>query len=125
MNWRFWRRPKKQSLKDIRNMNEDWRRGDLAECISEEGFNPVSDYDPKFGDILRVTGIKDGVDRTGRYILYGLGFEGKPHDTFWITTAFRKLRPVNEPASEDFIKQITSPKITKETKEKGPVYGNT
>lgn len=95
--FRRWRKPAKPAPRDCRNMNEDWKPGDLAECIADNWClsNPHS---PKVGDVLRVSRVQEGLGVANRALIYGLGFEGKPANAHWETTCFRKLRPVQEPA---------------------------
>ena len=90
---------------DRRFMNEDWRVGDLAECIVGD-WDPGSPHDPRLGERLRVSGLRDGVSATGYCRAYFLLFEGKPQNYSWINLGFRKLRPSIEPASEEFRREL-------------------
>lgn len=92
-------------------MNEDWRPGDLAQCIADDWIIPTGE-DPKIGDILRVTKVLDltgDYPNAGRVRFYALRFEGKRWQGGWETAAFRKLRPVLEPAEEEFTNLIKRP----------------
>ena len=73
----FRREPEPPKVQDRRWMNEDWRVGDLAECICGNWEFPQPE-DPMSGDILRVTSIGDGPTPDGRLLITALGFEGKP-----------------------------------------------
>lgn len=93
---------------DLRGWNEDWRVGDLAQCVVKGGWAEPLPDDPKFGDILRVNHMIEGVDLTGTSVVSALGFEGKPGRTFWACRAFRKLRPMIDPAEDEFIADLTT-----------------
>ncbi|SKB26969.1 hypothetical protein [Sphingopyxis flava] len=78
--------------RDMRNMNEDWKAGDLARCVAHY-FVPGTPEDPHFGDILRVSEVYQG-SILGRHALaYGLRFHGKSSPHGWICTAFIKIKP--------------------------------
>jgi hypothetical protein len=100
MNW-FRRKPAPPAkpIRDLRNMNEDWAVGDLAQCI-DGNWPDTSQANPKVGDVLRVAEVIDGTTRPANYRAYGLGFSGKPSNIYWECTAFRKLRPATTEFSE-------------------------
>lgn len=79
--------------RDVRGWNEDWQVGDLARCINRSGWSPPEPFDPKFGDIPRVSGLWEGKSFTGSFIGSGLKFEGKPQNRIWHCIAFVKIRP--------------------------------
>lgn len=97
--WPFRRKPTPPV--DHRIMNEDWAVGDLAQCIDDRFCDPEP-FDPKVGDVLRVAGIDDCTNHRNRRCIWLL-FEGKTGIVGYECVAFRKLRPVNEPAEKDFI----------------------
>lgn len=88
---------------DLRSMNEDWQRGDLAECIFDDWIFRIPDS-PQVGDILRVSEVCEGVSFGAR--IYTLSFEGKDPRQGWATQCFRKIRPVHEPAEASFVASI-------------------
>lgn len=98
--FRHWRKPAPQSTPaapdDCRNMNEDWKPGDLAECI-DDGWSHPNPHCPKVGDVLRVSAVLTGITQDSR-LIYALKFVGKPGTEAFETVCFRKLRPVQEPA---------------------------
>lgn len=91
---------------DKRAMNEDWAVGDLAECIDGDRWikDFASEADPKTGDILRVRELIDAVNHHS-VRAYFLFFEGKS-EVGYASQAFRKIRPLHEPASKEFIESI-------------------
>lgn len=93
-------------------MNEDWRVGDLAECIASRWADSDS-ADPVKGEIRRVSGIIDGVNDRYAVRVLALSFEGYGAES-WCTTGFRKIRPLHEPAEEEFTALIKRPVRTKE-----------
>lgn len=100
----FRRQPKTQPppIADQRD-GEDWQPGDLALCISG-AFLPPSLYDPRVGDLLRVTHVIDAVADFGFEVrMIALTFESKPADTGWQSTAFRKVRPEIKAAEDEFV----------------------
>lgn len=104
MIWPFRRRPRQKNsspVRDRRTMNEDWRAGDLACCISNSFYRP-SQHNPNVGDVLRVTRVVEGFALDARVRLYGLQFESKPGNMAWDVTAFRKLRPTLRAADASF-----------------------
>ena len=103
--WPFARKGPTLALPDQRGLNEDWRAGDLAECIESGWQHPNDPHHPKVGDVLRVSAITDGpcvcVGRPAALIT-GLRFEGKPQNRAWHCRSFRKLRPVHTAADVAF-----------------------
>ena len=106
MIWPFRRRRKEKPLPPI---NEDWRPGDLAECIdgrpwSGDGPGPAK------GQISRVTRVTiDKLQTTGEPA-YGLGLEG--FAGLYNAAYFRKLRPVHEACDVGFAALIKRPRRT-------------
>lgn len=87
---------------DDQRDSEDWQPGDLALCISG-AFLPPSLYDPRVGDLLRVTHVIEAVANFGFEVrMTALTFESKPADTGWQSTAFRKIRPEIKAAEDEF-----------------------
>ena len=105
---RFWpfgrRKPVQPPLPDGRQLSEDWKAGDLAICaIGPYGGWPAQNpFDPKDGDVLRVTRVRDEIGFNGFYQYRGifLGFEGKPQDHAWDNRNFRKADVRHEPATK-------------------------
>lgn len=103
--WPFRRKPKINPPADQRVWNEDWRAGDLAECLHGVWLF-TTPYDPKAGDVLRVAGAVEGVSIDGAVLVYALSFEDKPAGHAWATQGFRKLRPSLEAADERFVAEL-------------------
>lgn len=80
---------------DRRGWTEDWQVGDLAQCLVDQFDGPTL-QDPKRGEVLRVAGLWEGVDIRGAFILSGLSFEGRSPNSFWVQSAFRKIRPAEQ-----------------------------
>ncbi|SKB32183.1 hypothetical protein [Sphingopyxis flava] len=78
--------------RDMRKMNEDWKAGDLAMCVVPFFF-PGSAFDPRLGEILRVSEVTEGPVALVNAVAYGLRFHGKPANHAWVCTAFIKIRP--------------------------------
>ncbi len=99
--WPFSRRrtPAPPPIIDRREDNEGWQVGDLAECISDR-WRTICPSNPRVGDILRVSQVGEGVAIEVPVLMVWLAFEGRPLG--YQCTAFRKLRPVQEPASDEF-----------------------
>lgn len=98
------RKPKPSRINDERVWNANWEVGDLAECIFD--FPPCWSFNPKKGDVLRVSYIRDDIATDGMTRAYFLHFYGKPAHCGWATIAFRKLKTVQEPASAAFTAEI-------------------
>lgn len=107
MIWPFRRRRKQKPLPPI---NEDWRAGDLAECISEGSWSFESSLEdgPAKGQICRVTKVVAGHLFGTDQPAYGLGFVGFGY--FYRASDFRKLRPVHEACDVGFAALIKRPK---------------
>lgn len=95
------------SRPDPRRATDDWKAGDLGECIGKEpwffmGRGPTPG--PRPGDLVLVTavGTACGFD--------ALMIEGWPH--WWQASAFRKLRPNQREGSRtawrDLLKTVPS-----------------
>ncbi len=84
---------------DRRIWNEDWRIGDVAECVSDHWYESVKPWErPKVGDRLIVTGFSEGRDRHSGDLRYFLHFS--EYRNGLSTPAFRKVRPVSTESSE-------------------------
>lgn len=108
---RFWpfRKPPPPPHEDRRDNSDDWRPGDLAECLVHPlRWARMTPHNPGRGDILRVTDVRDeigyGHGQMVRCIF--LSFEGKPDDLSWESKCFRKIRPTYEPADRSFIERL-------------------
>ena len=101
MIWPF-RRP--ASPIDRRNTREDWKPGDLAECIRDNWIEP-SGNDPKVGDIFRVRRVNDATNHLNVRAIF-LFFDGRTGRTGYSSTAFRKVRHTYEPADRSFIEKL-------------------
>lgn len=104
----FSRQPEPPRIIDQRGLNEDWRVGDLALCL-HSGWVPPDPAHPRAGDLLRVSAISDGVAIGTNHLISALGFEGKPVDQFWSCFGFRKVRPDQTAATDDFTALIKRP----------------
>lgn len=100
--WPFGRRRPKPlpPPRDERYSAEDWAKGDLAECLSDD-WTPPEPNDPKKGAILRVSKVDEMVANESVLII-ALHFEGFGQEWGYDCNCFRKLRPTLEPATDDF-----------------------
>lgn len=89
----FGRRP----IKDVREGG--WRRGDLAVCIRDDWEEPGS-LCPQKGDILRVAGVQEAVERGVRAVF--LRFETYPRREFFMSNGFRKVVRDDQAADDEF-----------------------
>jgi hypothetical protein len=102
--WPFTRKPKPLNPGPI---NEDWRVGDLAECLFEGAWfggnsgNIASGLDK--GDVSKVLAIGIGRTKLGgdRYFLTLGGFRGE-----FDASCFRKVPPLNSEADAEFTAKI-------------------
>lgn len=103
--WPFPRKPKSINPGPI---NEDWRVGDLAECVEQKGWSqddtgqPIDG--PEKGDILTVLEVeprRTNLRGDGWY----LGFAAYPM-RFLAATGFRKVPPISTEASAEFTAKI-------------------
>lgn len=93
--------------KDRRQWSDDWRRGDLAECVSDPDPLGMLSDSPRVGQTLRVSFVRpDEITTDGTARLHALGFVGKPANHAWANQCFRKLRPSIEAADEEFTAEI-------------------
>lgn len=99
MIWPF--RKRKPEVRDCRIMNEDWCRGDLAECLTSD-WVPHESFHPRKGEVLRVIAVQESFVEVANAMMFTLRFEGKPQDCAWDCTCFRKLRPVQAAADQSF-----------------------
>lgn len=111
--WPFRRKPKPADpapvspphpIADRRFMNEDWKVGDIAECMTDDWPRNGKPH-PRKGDRLRVTRIIENVGTLG-YLCYGLCFEEKAAHLSWECVCFRKLRLTIEPATDEFTAEL-------------------
>lgn len=89
---------------DRRAWNEDWRAGDLAECLVPYWTPFVPDGAPKMNEIRRVRFTREGPTIDNKFLVIGLVFDGS--DYGYCCTCFRKLRQTIEPAEEEFTTYI-------------------
>lgn len=94
--------PSPPSPVDRREMNEDWTVGDLAECIADNWSKQDFPGNPRVGDVLRVSGVTEGIALGSNHLIIALGFESKQANLYWDCTSFRKLRPALDPAEDEF-----------------------
>ena len=100
--WPFTRKPKPINPGPI---NEDWRVGDLAECIIPRGDRWHGGGGPENGDVLCVTEVHAGRGYfTGRPGWF-LGLKGEPLSRY-DARYFRKVPPLNTEASAEFTAKI-------------------
>lgn len=84
-------------------INENWMAGDFAENLGDGEWD-VDGIGPQHGDVCRVSDVLPGRTASGRRWLLGLnGFPG-----YFNASAFRKVLPMNAPASAEFVAQIKS-----------------
>ncbi len=105
----FGRKPKPPV--DRRGWSEDWQVGDVALCISDMWHLQFAD-DPKRGDVLRVCGLVEGLNTTGKAIISALQFEGKPANHAWAEKMFQKIRPAEQcftEAMRNLLRQPVTP----------------
>ncbi|TXH10346.1 MAG: hypothetical protein E6R03_15540 [Hyphomicrobiaceae bacterium] len=86
---------------DQRHMSDDWKAGDLAECINAGFISVPGMVHPKLGDVLRVSAVDEGPDSVLGIQIIALRFEGRGN-CGWDNRNFRKLRPTTEPAEQEF-----------------------
>lgn len=96
MMWPFTRKkradaPDAVPPKDQRVWNEDWRVGDVAQCVNRSGNWSGRGVGPTYGERLVVTGVCEGVF-PGNFLGYRLEFAEFPGCVF-VCTEFRKVRP--------------------------------
>lgn len=85
--------PPAPPIRDLRNWNEDWRIGDIAECVTSKWHECVEPWNrPALGARFTVLGFKEGTGWGGRAKGYFLKLEGWPVSLS--TCSFRKVRPV-------------------------------
>lgn len=84
--------PPAPEIEDRRGWSEDWKVGDLARCVSDL-WRFKDAFDPKIGDILRVSDLSEGPAKGADLIASFLLFEGKPQNKAWHNSAFTKIRP--------------------------------
>lgn len=100
--WPFTRKPKPLNPGPI---NEDWRVGDLAECMLPIGWGWAMDADgPDRGDVCRVVHVYPGITTGSGEHAWFLLLKGF-HDGF-ATNSFRKVPPLNSEASAEFTASI-------------------
>ncbi len=109
----IWPLNRKPRIIDRRNMNEDWQVGDLAVCVGDDWEFPHV-ADPRAGEVLRVNHIEEGISPSGVRAFY-LGFEGKPVLVYWEVVCFRKLRPNEVRAREEWRAMLRQPAPGKPT----------
>jgi hypothetical protein len=109
MIWPFRRKPAPPAISDHRNLNEDWAPGDLAVCVNDEWLPTVDAFDPRKGDVLRVSSVEDAVDQKRGYRAYWLRFVGKSNP--YECVGFRKIRP----AEDEFTMLVRKRKKAPET----------
>ena len=90
--------PKPLPLHDLRGLNEDWKVGDLAECICDDWSVPLT-CNPKKGEFLTVSRVSDDGDQVvdgRRFQFHALEFFDKPRGAAWHCASFKKHRGVVE-----------------------------
>lgn len=87
-----WFKSRKVKSHDLRNWNEDWQIGDVAECIRDDWHRDTPPWSrPRIGQRFIVVGFTDDfADYTGNRH-YFLHF--KDCKIAWSCTAFRKVYP--------------------------------
>lgn len=105
----FSRKPKPPV--DRRGWSEDWQVGDRAQCIADDWLDDVP-YNPKRGDVLRVSSLAEGPTSDGTYVISALMFEGKPTNRGWHEAYFQKIRPAEQcftEAMRNLLRQPVTP----------------
>jgi hypothetical protein len=98
--WPFSRKPNPLNPGPI---NEDWRAGDLAECICEGGPQWPCGSGPSKGDVLKVKYVRAGRQSDGADG-WGLWFD--QYQRGYAAVDFRKVPPLNSKATAEFTAQI-------------------
>lgn len=101
---RFFRRFRGQPSSTLGPINEDWRAGDLAECVDGCWVPPMAVDIPVLGSIYRVTAVYIGHDVRDGSPIWSLRLEGmnaRPYSGY-IASAFRKVTPLHEAATAEF-----------------------
>lgn len=94
--------------KDRRVWNEDWRVGDIAECVTTDWHeDTVPWHKPQKGQRLTVSGFCEDLNFSG-HRAYFLEFADWP--VALQTTAFRKVRPVSTSAETSIGERILKAK---------------
>lgn len=119
MIWPFKKKPAPQPTIDNREWNEDWRVGDIAECIRGEWPNIEPWLAPRKGEKLKVAAFRDG-RQIGKpnVLLYGLVFA--EYDGAFVTTGFRKVLPVKEAEETSIGEKILKAKPAPDIKRPKP-----
>lgn len=93
----LWAPPAPSAPDDRRGWNDDWQVGDLALCIDPLLTGKIGVGSgaarPVCGRIYRVSGLFEGVNKSGTALLSGLMFVGLPTGLAWHCSSFRKIRP--------------------------------
>jgi hypothetical protein len=92
MIWPFRRKPAPPPfVKPV----DDWKPGDLAQCIARGGWSVdepwMLEFTPKHGTIYIVTKVDVGIGAHNGAMQVGLCLKGNP--LCWSATSFRRLRP--------------------------------
>lgn len=106
--WPFRKKPPTKPT-DLRDWNDDWKVGDVAECINgpDNWHDNVRPWERlEKGSRWTVTGFSEGLDRS-EAIRYFLELEGCSVD--YPTTSFRKVRPVATEQSEVVNRILNAP----------------
>lgn len=102
----FSRKPKPPV--DRRGWSEDWQVGDVAVCVISDFTADWSD-NPKRGDVLRVSGFREGITVCGTSVVSGLSFFGKPETHAWPNECFQKIRPAEQCFTEAMRNLLKTP----------------
>lgn len=98
--WPFTRKPKPLNPGPI---NEDWRVGDLAECVLPRGHVWPKEG-PDNGDVTKVTDVVAGLGKQTGKPGWFLGLSGFHNN--YEATGFRKVPPLNSAATAEFSESI-------------------
>lgn len=90
--WPFRKEPEPQPPEQWPPINEDWRAGDMAQCLNGDWGLHVG---PLQRDIVLVRSVVKGWRRHDGKPDWGLEIEGYP-ESHYIASAFRKLRPCGD-----------------------------
>lgn len=91
----MWPFKRKQPPIDCREWNDDWRAGDVAECVRPPYCSMALSIDdiPQPGQRYIVDGVVDSLNADRQARMYFLCLRGLRFT--WNTAAFRKVRPVS------------------------------
>lgn len=120
-DWLFGRKSQPEPPRDLRDWNEDWKVGDIAECIIDGvriGWHPsIKPWNRlAYRSRWEVVGFGEGLGVDGA-VYYFLYLKDAPNTGGYPTNGFRKVRPIarreesvverilNAPAGPDVVRE--------------------